>query len=515
MALHSQQDQRQGQPPAAQERGQRAAVKVVEPDEERLGFAVKPALLLLPHEQLGREHRGDRQRGEGRDDHRARDHHAEFAEQAARHALHEDDREEDGDQRDRGRNYGEEDLLGPFDAGVEGRHAPFDANVDVFGHHDGVVDDQSHREHHGQHRQHVDRESRGIHHEERADQRHGDHDAGDQRHAPVAQEEEDDDDDQDESLVDGGPHLVDRGADEARVVESVGGDHVVREVLLHALHACVHGIGDLDVVGARLGDHDDAHHRNAVHFHVAARVLRTQFGASHVAHADDAVGVFAHHQVVELPRGVHQSHRADRQLRGVALDAARRQFDVLAVEGRLDVGRGDAVAGHLRGVEPQAHRVAFLAPDLHAAHVADGLQLLLDRQVGDLAQFEQRPLVALDRDHQNRRGVGVGLGHGRGVAVARQVALGARNLVANVVGGGFEVHREFELDGDAALALAADARQRADARDAVDVLFERLGDLVFDHVGVGARVGARDRDDRVVDAREFAHAEVTVSDQTE
>ena len=269
------------------------------------------------------------------------------------------------------------------------------------------------------------------------------------------------------------------------------------------------------MVGARLGDHDDAHHRNAVHLHVAARVLRAQFGASHVAHADDAVGILAHHQVVELLRGVHQAHRADRQLGGVAFDTTRGQFDVLAVEGVFDVGRGDAVAGHLRRVEPQAHRVAFFTPDLHAAHVADGLQLLLDRQVGDFAQFEQRALVALDRDHQDGRSVGVGFRHGRGIAVAGKEPLGARDFVAHVVGGGFEVYRKFEFDGDAALALAADARQRADARDAVDVLFEGFGDLVLDYVGIGARVGARYRDDRVVDARELTYAEVTVSDEAE
>ena len=269
------------------------------------------------------------------------------------------------------------------------------------------------------------------------------------------------------------------------------------------------------MVGARLRDDHHAHHRDAVHLHVAARILRAEFGASDVAQTDDAVAVLADHQVVELLRGVHQPQRADGQFGGVALDAARGEFDILAVEGILDVRGGYAVAGHLRRVEPQPHRVALFAPDLHAAHVADRLQLLLDRQVGDLAQFEQRALVALNGHHQNRRGVGISLRDRRRVAVARQVALRPRDLVAHVVGGGFEIDRELEFDGDAALPLLAGARQRADARDAVDVLLEGFGDLVLDHVGIGPRVGALHRDDRVVDAREFAHAEVTVSDQTE
>ena len=508
-------DERQCHPAPPQEPGQRALVKVVHSHEEGLGLAVKPALALLPHQQFGRQHRGDGQRSEGRDDHRARDHHAEFAEQAAGHALHEDDREEHGDQRDRRRDDGEEDLLGAFDAGLLGRHAAFDADVDVLGHHDGIVDHQPDREHHGQHRQHVDREPGDVHQEERADERDRDHDARDERHAPVAQEEEDDDDDQDEGLVDGLSHLVDRGADEARVVEPVGGHHVVRQVFLHRLHALVNRIGDVDVVGSRLGDHHDAHHRDAVHLHVAARILGAQFGASHVAQADDAVGGFAYDQVVELLRGVHQPHRADRQLGGVAFDAARGKLYVFAVEGVLDVHGRNAVSGHLGRVEPQAHRVAFLTPYLHAADVVDRLQLLLDRQVGDLAQFQQRTFVALDGYHQDRRGVGIGFGDRRRVAVAGQVALGARHFVAHVVGRGFQIYREFEFDRDAALSLAADARHRADAWDAVYVLFERLGDLVLDHIGIGSRIGARHRDDGVVDTRVFAYAEVAVPDETE
>ena len=43
--------------------------------------------------------------------------------------------------------------------------------------------------------------------------------------------------------------------------------------------------------------------------------------------------LFADHQVVELLGGVHESQGADRQLGGVALDAARGKLDVLAVEG--------------------------------------------------------------------------------------------------------------------------------------------------------------------------------------
>ena len=186
-------DERQGQPAAAQEGREGAAVEVVEPDEEGFGAGVEPVFTLLAHEQLGGEHRRDGERREGRDQHGARDDEAELAEQAPGRALHEDDREEDGDQRDRGRDHGEEDLLRSVDTRLEGGHAAFDADVDVLGHHDGIVYHKADREHHGQHREDVDREAGQVHQEEGADERDRDDDARDERHAPVAEEEEDDD----------------------------------------------------------------------------------------------------------------------------------------------------------------------------------------------------------------------------------------------------------------------------------------------------------------------------------
>ena len=52
--------------------------------------------------------------------------------------------------------------------------------------------------------------------------------------------------------------LHDGGTDEFGVVEAVGVMYVFRQVFLHVLHSLVHGIGYLDVVGARLRNYYDA-----------------------------------------------------------------------------------------------------------------------------------------------------------------------------------------------------------------------------------------------------------------
>ena len=94
-------------------------------------------------------------------------------------------------------------------------------------------------------------------------------------------------------------------------------------------------------------------------------------------------------QVVKLLGGVHKSHRTDGKLGGITLDTTRRKLHILSVERTLDVNRCNSVTRHLLGVEPYTHRVTLLTPNLYGTNVADGLQLLLDGEVGNLANLQQ------------------------------------------------------------------------------------------------------------------------------
>ena len=277
----------------------------------------------------------------------------------------------------------------------------------------------------------------------------------------------------------------------------------------------MHGIGNVDVVGTGLRHHNHTDHRHTVHFHVAFQVARTEFGASDVAQSDGTVAGRLHNQVVEFLGTVHLSHGADTQFHGVTFNATRRQFHVLAVECLLHVHRRNAITGHFNGVEPQSHTVTLFAPNLHAAHLGNGLQLFFHGEVGNFAEFQQRPLVALYGHHQNGACISIGFRHRRGVAVAWQVALCSRHFVAHVVGCRFQVDREFKLHGDATVSLLADARQTSDTRNTVDILFQRFGNLVFNNVGIGTGIRTTDRDDRVIDRRKFAHAQIQIADDTE
>ena len=125
------------------------------------------------------------------------------------------------------------------------------------------------------------------------------------------------------------------------------------------------------------------------------------------------------YQIVEFLCCMHLAEGADFKLGGITLDCAGGQLHVLPVKGVLYVHRGDAVTGHLYGVQPQAHAVTLFTPDHHGAYILDGLELLLYHKVGNLAEFQQGALIGVQGNHKDGHCVGIGLGYGGRIAVAR------------------------------------------------------------------------------------------------
>ena len=81
---------------------------------------------------------------------------------------------------------------------------------------------------------------------------------------------------------------------------------------------------------------------------------------------------------------LHFERRAGRRRR--LADLAGGDLDVLLGDGVLHVDRGDAELGELVGIEPDAHRIAPLAEDLHVADAGQALQRIDDLQIGVVAE---------------------------------------------------------------------------------------------------------------------------------
>src|SRR5258707_915534 len=105
-----------------------------------------PVVLRFPMHEARAQHRRQRERDERGYGDRGRDGEREFAEHAADDAAHEQERDEHRNEREADGKHGEADLARARKCRLEGRNPILDVAVDVFHHHDGVVDDEAHRD---------------------------------------------------------------------------------------------------------------------------------------------------------------------------------------------------------------------------------------------------------------------------------------------------------------------------------------------------------------------------------
>ena len=213
----------------------RARVAVRQPVEDAVEKAGEPVpaagdeiplrrrpLVLVRHQDQRGQRRRQRQRAEAGDRGRHRDGDGELLEELPGNAAEERGRHEHRAQHQRDRDQRAADLFHGLERGVAPAHAVLEMPLDVFDHHDGVVDHDADGEHETEQRQIVDREAERRHHREGADQRHRDRDDRNDRGPPALQEHQHHDDDERHRLVDGLDQLMDGLRDEfGRVVADI------------------------------------------------------------------------------------------------------------------------------------------------------------------------------------------------------------------------------------------------------------------------------------------------------
>ena len=150
---------------------QGAAVEGDHAVEHALRPAVEAGLLLAGIvAQDARAHHGGEREGDDRgDDDGDGEGDGELAEEAADDVAHEQQRDEDGDERDGEGDDGEADLSGAGEGGLQGRHALFKIARDVLDHHDGVVDHEAGGDGERHQGEVVEREAQHVHHGEGSD----------------------------------------------------------------------------------------------------------------------------------------------------------------------------------------------------------------------------------------------------------------------------------------------------------------------------------------------------------
>ncbi len=186
-AAYRGQGDRHDQPAMAERQRQQPAVAAIHAGEEAVEDVVDRAV-LPGHLQVARaQHRRQGERDEQRDQHAGGDYHGERAEELADDAREEDHRREDRHQRERGRHHREHHLAAAVDRrGYRVRVELFAMAVDVFEHHDRVVDHHADQQQQGEHGERVQRVAGKIDHGDRAHQRDRDGQRDYQRRAERA-----------------------------------------------------------------------------------------------------------------------------------------------------------------------------------------------------------------------------------------------------------------------------------------------------------------------------------------
>ena len=311
----------------------------LDPLQERIRGVADLAVVLLQdargeHGRQRQRHQHGQPDGEGHDE-------AELGEEPARRAGEEGDRDENGGERRRGGDDGEEHLPRPEHGRRARPHAERPVPLDVFQHDDRVVDDEAGGEHDGEQRQDVEREAGEIDRGQRADQRDRHGDGGDDRGAHRAQEQEDHPHDDERRLEERVQDLLQRAADEGRLV---GGDpdrHAFGERRVELGDGGANARRNVERVRLRLADDAEPDAGRAVDAQRAGLLRRPEDHVGHVADAGRAVDADRRHLLAagDARVGAHE------QLLVGSRQAAGRIVERDGLQRRFEVGHGEAARG--------------------------------------------------------------------------------------------------------------------------------------------------------------------------
>jgi hypothetical protein len=187
---------------------------------------------------------------------------------------------------------------------------------------------------------------------------------------------------------------------------------------------------------------------------------------------------------------------------------------MLALDGGQDVADRETPGAHLLAAQPQPNGALALAEQRHGRDPGNGLEPGLDLAPDVLAGIDHGA-VRVHRHPQDRVVAEVLLDDHRRLHVLGELVPRHGDLVPDVLGSRIDLPAELELDGDERRAVHRRAPEGAHARDRVQVLFEDVGHVLFDHLRAGAFEPGRHRDDGKVHVRKLVDAQTVVSEQAE
>ncbi len=402
---------------------QQAGIALRQRVEAALEHLEQLTVLMLHAQNLGAQHRRQRECDEARDHHRAGDRDAELAQEPARGACQERERAEHRDQRDRGRDDRECDFVRAVRRRLFGRLVQlFLVPEGVLEHDDGVVHHDADRDRQREQRKVVDRETEEVHDRKGRDDGRRNREPGNDRGPDVPQEDEDDQHDQDRRDEQREARVVDRVRHEHRSVERALELDTERQRLLDRGQLRANAPRHVDQIGLRLPDDADRDRGRPFPAEDRAIVLGTQLHAGDVLELDELSALARHDHFAEFGGRLELAERAHRELAPGRFDPAGGDLDVARVDRGLHVLHRERARRQGVGLHPHAHRVAPLAEDGGAADARQALQPRFHQPVGHIGELHQVVVVAREREPEERLRIGRLLRDHRLEHVHRQAA---------------------------------------------------------------------------------------------
>ena len=467
--------------------------------------------LLYGFQQGGAQGRRKHQGDNDGQHHRRDDGNRELAVNHARRTAEEGHRHEHGRQHHGDTDQRARDLRHGLARRFQRRQALFAHHaLDVFHHHDRVIDQETDGQHHGEHGQRIDRIAEGVQDAEGTEQ-HDRHGHGrDQGGAEVLQEQIHHQEHQDDRFDQGLDHFFDGQFHERGRVERHLVAHAFRELLAQVAEHGLRRVGRVERVGTRRQLDRHAGGRMAVVAGHGVVVFAAQFHGGHVLQVHHGtVGRGFQQDGAEL---FHRLQAALRRYRGVqllALDGRRaaqftgRHFRILRLHGRDHVRRCQVKTLQLGRIEPDTHGV-LRTEQGHVAHARHAAERIDDVGGHIVAQVGLVHLAVFGNEAEHHQEVLRRFRHDQALLrdSRRQQWRGQLQLVLYLHLSNVRIRATGKRQGDADAASGIARRGHvAQAVDPLHLLFDDLGNRVFHGLGGGARVGAADRNRRRSNAR--------------
>ena len=468
--------------------------------------------LAVGLEEIGRDHRRDHPRDSQTHQHRSDDRQPEVLEKLAGNTGHQPDRQEHCDDRERGCNNRQPDLVGGVDrrliSGLAHAHVPHD----ILDFNDRIVDQHPRDQPERQQRQLVESEAHQVHEPERRDCRQRNGDGGNHRGAPIAQEEEHHDHRQ-HGAFDHRRHrafvlalgVIDAGEQRAEV-DPWGflGQLVERfQCLVVDRH-----IGR----AARTGD-PEGHHFLAIHPATRSDFTKAVAHRRNVGEFHRATCAQRNVGLRQVKRGAGIAQHPHRLARAGDLDFAARGIGVELTQGEVHLRGGHPGGLHPRGIERDQDLARYPAATRNRGHAGNGQQSLGDAVVDEPRQLLHRHVIGADREIADRIGRCLGLEHLRLENAIGQFAARLIDRVLHLGDRGVDVLANLELDQGLARSFGRGRADRTDPGNRADRRFDPLGDLSLDLGRRGTRLGNRDDHHRELDVGLVLHLHLRKADQ--